>query len=152
MSVDSMDCVCNPETGVVCGYHGHWYQRSQAVVFVRGGRWQMKRGACHNPYENLVLDHIRDEQGKPVRVNSARELADAEKKYNFIHAASHGLEDEAPQHDAGAGDITRDYKRKWQKDPEAYKPENVTGVDVGVAPTAAHTLADKPTSTREVGT
>ena len=145
-----MDCICNPATNTVCGYHGHWYRRSKAIMFVRGGRWEMKRGACHNPYENLVLENIRDEKGKPVRVNSAKELADAEKKYNFIHAASHGLENEAPQHDTGAGDITRDYKWKWQKDPEKQKDRK--GVDVGIAPEVAATLADKPTSTKEVGT
>jgi len=93
-----------------------------------------KRGAAHNPFENLTLRHVRDEHGRPVTVNSERELRAAEKKWGFIHAASWGLADRPPVHDPGAGDITRNYKRKWNHDPDAYKPENVTGVSAGVTP------------------
>jgi hypothetical protein len=67
-------------------------------------------------------------------VNSESELRAAEKKYRFVHAASWGMADAAPQHDADAGNIARDYRKKFNCDPAAYHPENVTGVSAGCTP------------------
>jgi putative FmdB family regulatory protein len=112
----------------------------------------VKRGKAHNPYENLTLDHVKDERGKPVKVNSEAELHAAEKRYGFVHAASWGLEDKPPQHDPDAGNIAKSYKRKFNRDPSAYDPARVTGVSVGVAKGADDTLAPRPNSGKNVGT
>jgi hypothetical protein len=55
---------------------------------------------CVNPYENLVLEHVHDEFGKPVRVTSRRQLQQAEKRYNFRSVVGNYLEenfDKPPQ-------------------------------------------------------
>lgn len=36
-----------------------------------------------NPYSDLTLDHCLDDQNRPVRVTSRRQLEQAEKKYHF---------------------------------------------------------------------
>ena len=107
--------------------------------------FQMKRGASHNPYENLTLQHIRGEDGKPIKVNSEKELHAAEKRYGFIHNASWGTEKTPPQHEKDAGRIDRNYKRKFNRDPAAYtSAEGHKGVSTGVVQTAAETLASRP--------
>jgi len=89
------------------------------------------RGSCSNPYENLTLQHVRDEKGKPVVVNSLKELREAEKKYNFVHAVSSDDQiSEPPQHESWAGDVRHDYKWKWTPPEER---EDRTGVSVGSA-------------------
>ena len=103
-----------------------------AAVFKFVARdYGIKRGPSHNPYQNLTLQHIRGEDGKPITVNSEAELHAAEKKYNFIHAASYGAEKEAPQHASWAGDITHGKPRIWNHDPAAYV--NPGGVSTGLA-------------------
>lgn len=106
---------------------------------------EIKRGPSHNPYENLMLQHVRGEDGKPITVNSEKELHAAEKKYNFIHNASWGMEAEPPQHEKWAGNVAHTYKRKWAKDPNAYvSPDATKGVSTGVAANAGETLASRP--------
>lgn len=103
----------------------------------------IKRGAAHNPYDGLVLQHVRGEDGKPVRVNSELELHAAEKRYNFVHAASWGEEKEPPVHERWAGDITHGQERLWNKDPAAYV--NPSGVSTGLAADPhKDTLVDLP--------
>ncbi len=44
-----------------------------------------------NPFATtgeLVLQHVHDSEGRPVRVTSLRELRQAETKHNFEHVAS----------------------------------------------------------------
>ena len=111
----------------------------------------IKRGVCHNPYENLTLHHIRDEKGKPIKVNSRKELEAAEVKYGFVHALSHALTteqiDNPPQHESWAGDIARasNYQWKWCRDPEErakiLASDDVIKVDVGIAASKSETLA-----------
>lgn len=36
-----------------------------------------------NPYGDLTIQHIHGEDGKPIRVTSSRQLAEAEVRYNF---------------------------------------------------------------------
>lgn len=108
-------------------------------------KFEMKRGPSHNPYDGLVLQHVRDEQGKPIRVNSEAELHAAEKRHGFIHNASWGMEKEPPQHEKWAGQIDHNYVRKWQRDPEAYKrPEATKGVSTGIVDRPDKTLARHP--------
>ena len=115
-------------------------------------KWAMQRGRAHNPFAGLVLDNIRDEKGKPVRVNSELELRAAEKKYNFVHAASWGMESTPPQHEKWAGDIHHGREPKFNRDPSAYGGDHVEKVELGGSLTPDATLADLPNSTREVGT
>jgi putative FmdB family regulatory protein len=111
----------------------------------RARGFEIKRGQAHNPYQNLTLQHIRGEDGKPITVNSERELHAAERKYGFVHAASWGLEKEPPQHEKWAGDITYGYKKKFNLDPEAYKrPDATKGVSAGIVESADKTLAHRP--------
>lgn len=87
------------------------------------------RGSCSNPYENLKLDNVRDEHGKPVVVHSLKELREAEKKYNFVHAVSSDDQiDLPPQNESWAGDVRRDYKWKWTPPDQR---EDRTGVSAG---------------------
>jgi len=122
-----------------------------SVKFKAPSQLDIKRGACHNPYENLTLHHVRDEHNKPIKVNSRRELEAAEKKYGFVHALSHALTQDAidapPQHEAWAGDIARasNYEWKWSRDPEKrakiLASDDVIKVDVGIATSKSETLA-----------
>ena len=106
---------------------------------------EIKRGAAHNPYAGLTLQHIRGEDGKPITVNSERELHEAEKRHGFIHNASWGMEKEPPQHEPHAGDLTHAYRKKFNRDPEAYKrPDSRKGVSTGVVGSAVETLASRP--------
>jgi putative FmdB family regulatory protein len=107
-------------------------------------KFEMKRGPSHNPYQDLTLNHVRDENGKPITVNSEAELRRMETKHNFIHAETWGLKD-APQHESWAGDITHGKPRVWNRDPSAY--ERPTGVSTGVAADSAETLVGKPNAT-----
>lgn len=71
------------------------------VVFVAGtAQWLGAECGClrtrilrdmDNPFSTageLVLDHVHDGDGRPVRVTSLRELRIAESKFNFEHVAS----------------------------------------------------------------
>jgi putative FmdB family regulatory protein len=108
-------------------------------------KFEMKRGPSHNPYDSLTLQHVRGSDGKPITVNSEAELHRAEKEHGFVHNASWGMASEPPQHEKGAGDIAKGYKRKWNRDPDAYKsPEAQKGVMTGVARNASETLAGRP--------
>jgi hypothetical protein len=59
-------------------------------------------------------------------------LHDAEKKYGFVHAASHSMTrdslDAPPQHESWAGDVRHGYKWKWTP-PE--QRDDMAGVSVG---------------------
>lgn len=113
-----------------------------------------KRGACHNPYENLTLQHVRDENNEPIKVNSRRELEAAEKKYGFVHALSHALTEEhldtPPQHEPWAGDIVAasGYEWKWARDPKEREKilasDKVVKLDVGIAASREETLGARP--------
>ena len=104
--------------------------------------------AARNAFDNFTLDHVRDERGRKVTVNSIAELRAAEKRYNFALAVAtddDGKADAPPQHDKDAGNITKNYERKWARDPAAYnRPEASKGVSVGVARDADETLASRP--------
>jgi len=39
--------------------------------------------SCVNPYADMILTHVHDESGKPLRVTSKRQLLAAEKRYGF---------------------------------------------------------------------
>ena len=56
---------------------------------------------CKNPYENLTIDHVIDDHtGKPLRVTSARQLREAEKRLHFRSLIGHTAEadfDKPPQ-------------------------------------------------------
>lgn len=93
----------------------------------------------------FTLDHVRGDDGKPVTVHSTKELREVEKKHNVALAImSDNDVSRPPQHEPDAGNIARNYKKKWNRNPDAYKPDNVSGVSVGVAQSAADTLADAP--------
>ncbi len=113
-----------------------------------------KRGACHNPFENLTLQHVRDEHNRPITVNSRKELEAAEKKYGFVHALSHALTEDQlatpPQHESWAGDIVRasNYQWKWARDPQerarVLASDHVVKLDVGIAASKEATLGVQP--------
>jgi putative FmdB family regulatory protein len=89
------------------------------------------RGDCSKPYNNLTLQHVRDEDGKPITVHSLKELRAAELKYGFVHAVT---EDDAidlpPQNETWAGDIRHDYRWKWTPPEDR---NDFSSVDVGPA-------------------
>jgi len=111
---------------------------------IRARSFEMKRGQSHNPYDGLTLQHVRGEDGKPITVNSERELHAAENRYGFVHNASWGMEKEPPQHEKWGGDLTHGYKKKFNRDPAAYKSEAARkGVSTGIAANAGETLANR---------
>jgi putative FmdB family regulatory protein len=134
------------EAMIVCPRcHSKHLERLPSVMHFQQAtpRFELKRGPCHNPFEGLTLYHVRDENNKPIRVNSEKELRAAERKYKFVHAASHSMSQDSlntpPQHELGAGDIRRDYEWKWTP-PE--QRNDMTGVSVGPT-TKDHLLVEK---------
>ena len=58
------------------------------------------RPSCFNPFGELVLDHVRDEQDHPVRVTSLRQLREVEKAHKCSSLIANSDEahfDDAPQ-------------------------------------------------------
>jgi len=135
---------------VQCGYEGP----RGVVVFNNCGEPREYCQVCRpsnnvtpakNPYQNFTLQHVRGRDGKPITINSQAELRRVEKEHNVALAVASddgGRADKPPRHEPGAGDITRDYKRKFNRDPAAYK--NPGGVSAGVAASANKTLASAP--------
>jgi hypothetical protein len=101
-----------------------------------------------NPFQDFTLQHVKDERGQKVKVNSLSELRAAEKRYNFALAVATddgGTADKPPQHELHAGDITHGKPRIWNRDPSAY--ERPAGVSTGVAADSAETLVGRPNAT-----
>lgn len=101
--------------------------------------------AARNAFEDFTLEHVRDERGRKVKVNSIMELRAAEKRYGFALAVASdndGKADAPPQNESWGGDITHDYERKFNRDPAAYRDS--TGVTTGTATDRSGTLVDRP--------
>lgn len=92
-----------------------------------------RRGRCANMYENFTVPHVRDKRtGKPIVVNSLKELRAAEKEHHFAYALAsddNALKSEAPLNTPWAGDIRHDYNWKWARDPRQQNDRR--GVSVG---------------------
>jgi hypothetical protein len=59
------------------------------------------RESCLNPYAGLTLTHAHDEFDQPVRVDSLRQMQEAEKRYHFRSLVANEREadfDKPPQH------------------------------------------------------
>lgn len=101
-----------------------------------------------NVFANFTLDHVKDENGNKVTVNSLKELRQAEKRYNFALAVASddgGTAANPPQHESWAGNIAHKYKRKFNADPSAYTSEQAKeGVSAGLAASPKETLVDHP--------
>jgi len=132
-----------------CGSQSSERLPSVCSFGIRVPRFGSYRGDCSNPFENFTLHHVRDENGKKVKVNSLAELRAAEKKYNFSLAAvsEDGSNiDDAPQHEKWAGDIAHGYSWGWARDPgdrERAMASDVVKVDVGIAASKQETLAGR---------
>ncbi len=104
--------------------------------------------AARNAFEGFTLQHVRDERGQKITVNSIKELRAAEKKYEFVLNCAtddNGDTSNAPQHEPWAGDLTHGYKKKWQRDPEAYRGASAkSGVSTGIVDRPDKTLAHRP--------
>lgn len=105
--------------------------------------------AARNAFEGFTVQHVHDENRKPIKVNSLAELRAAEKKYNFALAVAtddEGKADTPPQHEKWAGDISHGKPRVWNRDPSAYADH--TGVSTGLAADPKRdTLLDLPNAT-----
>jgi hypothetical protein len=104
-------------------------------------------------FENFRLDHVKDERGQNVVVNSLKELREAEKRYNFALACmsdSDGTASEPPQHKIGAGDLSRNYEKKFNRDPAAYSQSEIDKAksNVGTVMSRDETLVDRPNPMR----
>jgi hypothetical protein len=102
-----------------------------------------------NPFANFTLQHIHGHDGKPITINSLRELRAAEKEHSFALAIASDNDDLAanpPQHQAWAGNIAADYTRKFNRDPAAYSQSEIDKCKsgVGTVQDKSHTLADHP--------
>ena len=95
--------------------------------------------------DGFIMQHVRGLDGKPITVHSVKELRQVEKTHNVALAI---MSDDKiggpPQHEKWAGDIAHNYTKKWERNPDAYRPENVTGVSTGIVQSAADTLVDRP--------
>ena len=59
------------------------------------------RDSVVNPFASLVLDHVHDDQGRPVEVTSLRQLQQAERRYKFRSLVANEREadfNKPPQH------------------------------------------------------
>jgi hypothetical protein len=132
----------------------------RGVSYLRGGEFveyckvhdpasQRALVAARNAFEGFTVEHVKDERGQKIKVNSLAELRAAEKKYNFALAVATddgGKADVPPQHLPWAGDITHGKERIWNRDPAAYADR--TGVSVGnAADPRKDTLIDRPNLT-----
>jgi hypothetical protein len=101
---------------------------------------------AQNIWDNFTCQHMRDEKGKPIKVNSLKELREAEKRTNSVLAImSDNDVSQPPQHEPDAGNIARKYKKKFNRDPAAYTaPKAKEGVSAGIARSAGDTLAYRP--------
>jgi len=101
--------------------------------------------AARNVFEGFTLEHVRDEQGKKVKVNSVKELREAEKRYNFSLAImSEDDISKPPVHEPWAGKIDHGQERVWNRDPAHYAGNDAIKVaDVGMAKTPDDTLANR---------
>ena len=103
-----------------------------------------------NPWEGgFTLQHVKDEQGRNVVVNSTRELREAEKRYNFALAVMSDTDSSAsnpPQHESWAGDIAHNYEKKWNTSGSAYSSAEIAKASqrTGVARSADETLVNRP--------
>ena len=107
------------------------------------------RANCTNPFENFTLEHVRDERGQKVKVNSLKELREAEKRYNFVLAGmSQDGTPDAPQHESWAGDIAHGYKWKSEGGRELrHLPSEQAPISLGRAADPSQTLKDRPNAT-----
>lgn len=166
-----LECGCRYELLVIgsekpfccpdCGSQKSERLASTFAPLMKSPRFGSYRGDAANAFENFTLQHVfekncdgqvvRDEKGKPkrVKVNSLKELREAEKKYNFslVAASEDGSNiDDAPTNESWAGDITHGYERKWAKSPEewtASMKSDVVKMDVGIASSREETLAGR---------
>lgn len=75
---------------------------------------QRLQGSVNSPFSDLVLDHVHDEAGRPVRVTSIHQLREAEKRYNFSHVVAN--QNEANIHtpkQSAAYNVGDAYRRKF---------------------------------------
>jgi hypothetical protein len=104
--------------------------------------------AARNTFEGFTVQNVHDENHKPIKVNSLKELREKEKQYNFyLNCATddNGDTSKAPQHEPWAGDLRHGYTKKWNRNPEAYETaESKRGLSTGVAMSPKDTLADHP--------
>jgi hypothetical protein len=151
----------------ICSKCGHETTRSTTVfdfdadrrllgkfVFCRVCRPSQSVDTAKNPFANLTLDHVKDERGQKVTVNSLKELRAAEKRYNFALAVASddgGTAAAPPQHEAWAGNLGASYDKKFNRDPAAYSQVEVdraaAEMGVGVALDPGSTLAEAQNKT-----
>lgn len=73
-----------------CGHTSSHYSIRPAAQFgdlprtiCRNCAYPRPRVTVTNPYAGLVLEHATDELGQPIRVNSLRQMREAESRYHF---------------------------------------------------------------------
>ena len=74
------------------------------------------RPSVYNPFSDLVLDHVRDAQDRPVTVTSLRQLRQVEKDHRCLSAVAN-LDDahvnEPPQHKPGSAFKSMTDEGRW---------------------------------------
>lgn len=74
------------------------------------------RPSVYNPFSELVLDHVRTPDDRPVHVSSLRQLRQIEKEHHCLSAVAN-LDDahvsEPPQHKPGSGFKSMSDEGKW---------------------------------------
>lgn len=102
---------------------------------------------CANPFSELVIDAIHDEQGRPLRVTSARQLREAEKRYHFSSVIANWAErdfDKPPQQQKGSVGDFMSQDKKWlypETVKEIHKDARRDGIDPN-NPTAMNSWLD----------
>jgi putative FmdB family regulatory protein len=149
----------------VCPYCGSRRNEQVPSTFshaIRSPRLGSYRGVCANAFENFQVMHVHEKNpdgsfkrdpktGRrvPLRVNSLKELREAEKTYQFslVIASEDGSNvDDPPTNESFAGDITHGYRRQWAKSPEEWERSmrsDVVKMDVGIAASQKETLAGR---------
>jgi hypothetical protein len=95
----------NEWRGVDCGCYSKSCHRST-----------VEAPAIDTTYDGLVLEHVHGDDGKPLRVTSSRQLAQAEQRHNFISVVrnmdAQNFNDAPQQKVFRVEDV---YKRKFER-------------------------------------
>jgi putative FmdB family regulatory protein len=145
-----------------CGSRKNEIVPSTFAPVMRSPRLGSYRGVCANAFENFTIQHVHQKNpdgswkrdpktGKrvPLRVNSLKELREAEKTYQFslVIASEDGSNiDDPPTNTEWAGNIAHGYERQFAKSPEEWERSmrsDVVKVDVGIAASQKETLAGR---------
>lgn len=99
-----------------CGFDSAVYTRRRGKTICRMCRSSVVRPSVYDPFSSLTLDHVRDQQDRPVTVTSLRQLRQIEKEHRCLSAVANLDDkhvDEPPQHKPNSAFDEMTRQGKW---------------------------------------